>query len=195
MGGSPLTSKELKVEELTAQAAGCKLCALGETRRSIVFGEGNPRAGLMLVGEAPGEKEDETGKPFVGPAGRILNKILDEVGIRREDTYITGVVKCRPPKNRLPKKAELTACVPFLEKQMRLITPRIIVCLGSLATKTLIDPKAKITEVRGRWFEKGNIKMMPTYHPASVFHDEEKLDAIREDFRQVKKACEILRER
>ncbi len=188
-----MATTELTVEDLSAQAAGCKLCALGETRRSIVFGEGNPRASLMLVGEAPGEKEDETGKPFVGPAGRILNKILDEAGIHREDVYITGVVKCRPPKNRLPKKAEVTACVPFLEKQIELIRPGIIVCLGSFATQTLLDPKAKITEVRGKWFEEGGIKIMPTYHPAAVFHDQEKLDAIREDFRQVKAAYETLK--
>lgn len=146
----------------------------------------------MLVGEAPGAKEDETGKPFVGPAGRILNKILDEVGLSREDMYITGVVKCRPPKNRLPKKAEVTACVPLLEKQIELIGPRIVVCLGALATSTLLDPQAKITEVRGKWFEKGGRKMLPTYHPASIFHDQEKLEALREDFRQVKIAYEAL---
>nr|WP_238456356.1 uracil-DNA glycosylase [Desulfotruncus arcticus] len=178
----------MTVEDLTARAVGCKRCTLGETRHSVVFGEGNLRAGLMLVGESPGEKEDETGRPFVGPAGRILNKILAEVGIRREDLYITGVIKCRPPQNRLPKKAEVSACVPFLKKQIELIRPKIIICLGSLATKTLLDPKAKITEVRGKWFERGGIMMMPTYHPAAVFHDEEKLAAIREDFRQVKEA-------
>lgn len=182
------------MEDLSARAAGCKRCALGETRRSVVFGEGNLGAGLMLVGESPGEKEDETGKPFVGPAGRILNKILAEVGIRREDIYITGVVKCRPPKNRLPNKAEVGACVSFLKQQIELIRPKIIVCLGSLATKTLLDPKAKITEVRGKWFDQGGIKIMPTYHPASFFHDEEKLNAIRKDFHQVKVAYEALQE-
>jgi len=177
---------------LAAEAVGCKRCALGETRRSLVFGEGNPHAKLMLVGEAPGEKEDESGRPFVGPAGRILEKILDEVGINRKDVYITGVVKCRPPKNRLPKKPEVTACVPFLQKQIELVRPSIIVCLGSLATKTLIASRAKITEVRGKWFAKGDIKLMPTYHPASVFHAQEKLAVIKEDFLKVKESYDAL---
>ncbi len=185
-----MNPEDVRVEDLPAKAAGCRRCGLGESRRSIVFGEGNPRAGLMLIGEAPGEKEDESGRPFVGPAGRILNKILDEVGIRRDDIYITGVVKCRPPKNRLPKREEVTACNPFLEEQIELIKPKLIVCLGSLAAKTLIDPKLKITEARGRWVEKEGIKIMPTYHPASVFHDQEKMDSIREDFRSVKEAYE-----
>lgn len=187
-----MNPEDITVEDLPAKAAGCLRCDLGKSRRSIVFGEGNPRAGLMLIGEAPGEKEDESGRPFVGPAGRILNKILDEVGIRRDDIYITGVVKCRPPKNRLPKKEEVTACNPFLEEQIELIKPKLIVCLGSLAAKTLIDPKLKITEGRGRWVEKEGIKIMPTYHPASVFHDQEKMDSIREDFHSVKEAYETL---
>lgn len=176
------------MEGLPAEAAGCLRCALGESRHSLVFGEGNSQAEIMLVGEAPGAKEDESGRPFVGPAGRILNKILEEVGIRREDVYITGVVKCRPPQNRLPKREEVAACVPFLAKQIEILQPKIIVCLGSLAAKTIIDPKTKISEVRGKWVEKNGRKIMPTYHPASVFHDQEKMDAIREDFRQVKEA-------
>lgn len=168
----------------------CRRCELGETRRSVVFGEGHPSAKLMLVGEAPGEKEDESGKPFAGPADRILDKILEENGISREDIYITSVIKCRPPKNRMPKKAEVTACAPFLEKQIESIKPKIIVCLGSLAAKTIIDPKLKITEMRGKWVEKNGMKMTPTYHPASVFHDQEKMGAIREDFRKVKEVYE-----
>ena len=180
-----MTPNEMTLGDLSIQAAGCMRCDLGETRRSIVFGEGNPRAGLLLVGEAPGEKEDESGKPFVGPAGRILNKFLDEVGISREDIYITSVVKCRPPKNRLPKSSEVTACLPYLEKQIELIKPKLILCLGSLAAKSIIDSRAKITEVRGKWVEKNGIKMMATYHPASIFHDQEKAEAIREDFYRI----------
>ncbi|NLI94097.1 MAG: uracil-DNA glycosylase [Peptococcaceae bacterium] len=176
---------------MNTEAATCRRCELGETRRSVVFGEGPPQAKLMLVGEAPGEKEDESGKPFAGQAGRILDKILEENGISREDIYITSVIKCRPPKNRMPKKAEVTACLPFLEKQIESIKPKIIVCLGSLAAKTIIDPKLKITEMRGKWVEKNGMKMMPTYHPASVFHDQEKMEAIREDFRKVKEVMEL----
>lgn len=178
---------EITVEDMAREAVACNRCALGESRHSVVFGEGNPRARIMLIGEAPGAKEDESGRPFVGPAGRILDKVLDEVGISREEIYITGVVKCRPPKNRFPKKDELRACVPFLEKQIEVIKPELIICLGSLATQTLIDPKAKITEIRGKWVEKNGIRIMPTYHPASIFHDQEKLEAIREDFKRLKK--------
>jgi uracil-DNA glycosylase family 4 len=183
-----VSTEELTLEKLQSEASVCNRCNLAATRNLVAFGEGNSRAELMLVGEAPGENEDKTGKPFVGAAGRILNKVLDEVGIQREDIYITGVVKCRPPKNRLPHKAERNACMPFLEQQIQIIKPRIIICLGSLAANTLIDPKAKITEVRGKWFEKNGIKLIPTYHPAAVFHDQAKLDTIREDFQSVKKA-------
>lgn len=182
------TADRPRIENLSEQAQGCRRCALGETRHSLVFGEGNPEAPVMLVGEAPGEKEDESGRPFVGPAGRILNKILDETGLRRDDVYITGVVKCRPPGNRLPKKEEVGACVSFLIEQIRSLQPKIIVCLGSLAAKTLIDPGLKISDARGRWIEKNKTKFMPTFHPASVFHDREKLEAIREDFHKVKEA-------
>ncbi|WP_236006145.1 uracil-DNA glycosylase [Paradesulfitobacterium ferrireducens] len=183
-------AEHMRFENLPEQAQGCRRCALGETRRSLVFGEGNLQAQIMLVGEAPGEKEDVSGRPFVGPAGRMLNKILEETGLRREDIYITGVVKCRPPGNRLPKKDEVEACVPFLHEQIRSLQPKIIVCLGSLAAKTLIDPKLKISEARGQWVVKDGAKFMPTYHPASVFHDREKLDAIREDFLKVREALE-----
>lgn len=175
---------------MNTEAATCRRCELGETRRSVVFGEGPPQAKLMLIGEAPGEKEDESGKPFAGPAGRILDKVLDETGISRDDIYITSVIKCRPPKNRMPKKAEVIACVPFLQEQIASIKPAFIVCLGSLAAKTIIDPKLKITEMRGKWVEKDGMKMMPTYHPAAIFHDPEKMEAIREDFRKVSSAIQ-----
>lgn len=177
---------------MNLEAENCRRCELGKTRRSVVFGEGPPQTELMLVGEAPGRKEDESGKPFVGSSGRILSKILEENEINRADIYITSVIKCRPPKNRVPKKTEVTACVPFLEKQIASIQPKIIVCLGSLAAKTLIDPKIKITEIRGKWVEKDGIRIMPTYHPASVFHDQAKIEAIKDDFRKVKEAMAII---
>lgn len=180
-------AENTNIEDLPERIAGCRRCALGEFRHSIVFGEGNPQARIMLVGEAPGEKEDKSGRPFVGPAGRVLNKLLDESGLRREDIYITGVVKCRPPGNRVPKKDEVGACVPYLHEQIRSLQPQIIICLGALAAKTLIDPHLKISQARGQWLEKDGLKFMPTYHPASVFHDREKLAGIREDFLKVKK--------
>ncbi len=181
-----MAQESLTIEDLFCQVGGCRRCSLGETRRCLVFGKGSPGAGVMLVGEAPGEKEDETGEPFIGRAGKVLDSVLAEAGFQRQDIFITSVVKCRPPKNRFPKKEEVAACLPILQRQIELIKPRIIVCLGNLATRSLFDEQAKITEVRGKWFNKGGIKIMPTFHPAAVFHDRNKLEAINEDFHQVK---------
>ncbi len=188
-----MAQEPLTIENLFSQASGCRRCPLGETRQCLVFGEGSQWSGLMMVGEAPGEKEDETGKPFIGRAGKVLDSLLAETGFQREDIFITSVVKCRPPKNRFPKKEEVTACLPILQRQIELIKPRIIVCLGNLATRSLLDERAKITEVRGKWFNKGGIKIMPTFHPAAVFHDRKKLEAINEDFHQVKEVWENIK--
>lgn len=176
----------LGIEDLLTYAAACRRCSLGETRQCVVFGEGNAQSGIMLVGEAPGEKEDATGKPFIGRAGKLLDSVLAEVGLQRQEIFITSVVKCRPPKNRYPRREEVSACLPILQRQIELIKPRIIVCLGNLATRNLIDNQAKITEVRGRWFAKDGSKLLPTFHPAAVFHDRKKLEKIKEDFLQVK---------
>lgn len=176
----------MTLEYLAKEAAACKLCVLGETRQLTVFGEGHPRAQIMLIGEAPGAKEDETGRPFVGSAGQILDEILQGAGILREDVFITSVIKCRPPKNRFPKRAEVAACQTYLQKQIELIKPRIIVCMGSLALRTLIDPRLKITEAHGRWYEKDGIKLMPIYHPAAILYDRKKLEMIKQDFYQIK---------
>lgn len=148
---------------------------------AIVFGEGPEKAQLMLVGEAPGKEEAKTGKPFVGNAGRLLNKYLEKVGIIREEVYVTNVIKTRPEGNRTPRKSEIKEALPFLIRQVELINPKIIVCLGSIAVQALIDPKAKITEIRGKWIEKDSIKIMPTYHPSAVFHDEAKKELLKQD--------------
>lgn len=153
----------------------------GGNRRHIVWGEGNPEAALMLVGEAPGAKEDESGRPFVGPAGKILDKVLAGAGVKREDVYITSVVKCRPPENRMPHKEEIAACSPYLEEQIRLVRPRVIVCPGSSAARALLGPEVKISKARGHWFERDGIKILPTFHPAAVFRGREKLELIQED--------------
>jgi uracil-DNA glycosylase family 4 len=153
----------------------------------VVFGEGPERARLMVIGEAPGEEEAKTGRPFVGNAGRLLNKYLEEAGIQREEVYITNVGKVRPPENRTPKKSEVKEALPFLLRQIELIRPLVLVCLGSIAVQAVIDPKAKITEIRGAWAEKGGMKIMPTYHPSAVFRDEGKRRLLKEDLIQVGK--------
>ncbi|PKM83971.1 MAG: uracil-DNA glycosylase [Firmicutes bacterium HGW-Firmicutes-13] len=164
----------------------CRKCSLRKGCEQVVFGEGNPQARLMLVGEGPGREEDKLGRPFVGAAGKLLDKILESVNIRREEVYIANVVKCRPPYNRTPDQEEVKACYPYLQEQMSIIKPEIIICLGSLSAKTLIDPKAQITRIRGKWLEKDNIKIMPTFHPAALLRDPQKKKFVWQDFQQVK---------
>lgn len=151
-----------------------------------MLGEGNLRALLMLVGEAPGAREDELGRPFVGAAGELLNRILQAAGFKREEVYITNVVKCRPPGNRLPTPDEVQACRPYLEIQVELVSPKIIVCLGALATQVLIAPGARITRLRGQWIQKDGIYYLPTFHPAALLRDESKKRPVWEDFKRVR---------
>lgn len=147
----------------------------------VVFGEGPTKARLMLVGEAPGAEEAKTGLPFVGNAGRLLDKYLEETKIPREDVYVTNVLKTRPPDNRTPRKTEIKEALPFLIRQIELIRPEVLVCLGSIAVQTVLDPKARITQIRGQWTEKEGIKIMPTYHPSAIFHDEGKKVLLKQD--------------
>lgn len=156
----------------------------------VVFGEGPASARIMLVGEAPGEEEAKSGRPFVGNSGRLLNKYLDAAGIRREDAYITNVLKVRPPANRTPRKSEVKEALPFLLRQIELIRPDVLICLGSIAVQALINPKAKITQIRGEWTEKDGIRILPVYHPSAVFHDEDKRKLLKQD---LAKAGEVLR--
>ena len=142
----------------------CHSCRLRAGATQVVFGEGNNRARLMFVGEAPGADEDRQGRPFVGAAGKLLDKILAAAKISREEVFITNIIKCRPPRNRMPAKEEVAACLPHLQRQIRLIAPKIIVCLGALATQTLIDDKARVSVVRGQWFERYNARIMATFH-------------------------------
>lgn len=140
----------------------------------------------MLVGEAPGAREDELGRPFVGAAGELLNRILQAAGFKREEIYITNVVKCRPPGNRLPTPDEVQACRPYLENQIKLVNPKIIVCLGALATQALIAPGARITRLRGQWIQKDGIYYLPTFHPAALLRDESKKRPVWEDFKRIR---------
>ncbi|BCV22718.1 uracil-DNA glycosylase [Moorella sp. Hama-1] len=178
----------MNLQGLKEKSLACRRCALRSGARQVVFGSGNPGADLMLVGEGPGAREDRLGQPFVGAAGRLLGQLLAAAGFRRDQIYITNVVKCRPPGNRLPAPAEVAACRPILAAEIKLIQPRIVVCLGALATGTLIAPGARITRLRGRWIEKDGIRYLPTFHPAALLRDAAKIPLVEEDFRRLRDA-------
>ncbi len=160
------------LEELRLQALGCRACKLCQTRTNVVFGTGNPHAQVMLIGEGPGETEDLQGEPFVGRGGKFLDKMLAHVDLSREkNIYIANMVKCRPPQNRDPEKDEVAACIGYLYRQIGLIKPKIIVCLGRVAACALIDPSFKVTKQHGQFFEKNGILMMGTMHPAALLRN------------------------
>jgi len=172
--------------ELSALCNKCRACGLHKTRTNMVFGDGNVNADIMFIGEGPGKDEDLQGIPFVGRAGQLLNKILAAAEFKREEVYICNVVKCRPPENRLPMPEEVKACRGYLEAQIRIIDPKIIVCLGSLASQTIIDPKARITQIRGKWFWRNGRKIMATFHPAALLRNESYKRPTWEDFKLIR---------
>ncbi len=154
------------LEEIRAEMGDCRRCKLWRTRTHLVFGEGSPTAELMFIGEGPGAEEDQQGRPFVGPAGQLLNNLLAKLGLRREEVYIANVVKSRPPGNREPEPDEIAACLPFLKKQIEAIRPRVIVTLGRVATQALLETTAPLTKLRGTWQSYQGIPVMPTFHPS-----------------------------
>jgi DNA polymerase len=174
------------LDELASEARACERCRLRSGCRGVVFGEGDPHARLMFVGEGPGRSEDEQGRPFVGAAGQLLDKIIVAIGYTREQVYIANIVKCRPPENRLPQPDEAQACLPWLERQIELIAPTVIVCLGALATQTLVSPEARITRWRGQWYERNGRLLMPTFHPAALLRDPTKKRPVWEDMKLVR---------
>ena len=159
------------LEQIRADLGDCRRCPLAGTRKQLVFGVGNPQARLVLVGEAPGREEDERGEPFVGEAGRLLDKILLAMGLSRDEVYICNVLKCRPPDNRDPEPAEIACCEPFLVRQLAAIRPQVIIALGRFAIQTLLRSKAPISRLRGTWHEYQGIPLMPTYHPAYLLRN------------------------
>lgn len=178
---------ELKtLAELEQQARDCQQCRLREGCQQVVFGEGKSTTRLMLVGEGPGMEEDRQGRPFVGRAGQLLDKILHAAELPRSEVFIANVVKCRPPGNRLPNPDEVKQCRNYLEAQIRLIKPKILVCLGSLASQVVIDPKARITAIRGKWFTRQGIKIMATFHPAALLRNQSYKRPTWEDFKQIR---------
>ncbi len=172
-------------EELEAACNACTRCPLSASRTKCVFGTGNRRAKLMFVGEAPGAKEDETGIPFVGAAGKLLDTYLAAVGIDREDVYIANILKCRPPNNRDPLPAEQDACMEYLREQVRLIRPRIIACLGRISAARLIKPDFRITQEHGTFFDKGTFTLTAVFHPAALLRDPGKKEAMYLDMKKI----------
>lgn len=178
----------MQIEEIHRKYARCTRCPLHHGRQHIVMGEGNPESPLMFVGEGPGAEEDRQGRPFVGKAGQLLDKMLEAAEIPRKDIYITNIVKCRPPGNRTPEEEEMETCKVILREQFVAIRPVLIVTLGSAPTRSLIDPQARITRVRGKWVERKGVRMMPTFHPAYLLRNPSgKRDAWR-DFQAIRDA-------
>ena len=173
-------------DQLNIVCNGCQSCELGKTRTNIVVGRGNVKAPVMFIGEGPGEQEDLQGQPFVGPAGQLLDILLDALMFKPDDYYIANVVKCRPPNNRVPNDEEAEKCLPYLRNQVALIRPRIIVCLGSTASRYVISKDVKITQIRGQWLQQKGYWIMPTFHPAALLRDASKKVLLFKDIKEVK---------
>ena len=173
-------------EILRAECVACTRCELCKTRTNCVFGTGNENADILFVGEAPGDNEDKTGIPFVGRAGQLLDQYLYAVDIPRESVYIANILKCRPPKNRDPLPAEEDACIDFLRRQVKLINPKMIVCLGRIAAMRLIRPDYKITKEHGEWVRKGNFLITAVYHPALLLRDPRRKEEMLVDMKKIK---------
>ena len=174
-----------KMEELRQDCRNCDRCELGRTRTNLVFGVGNENARLMFVGEGPGEQEDLQGVPFVGRAGKLLDDMLAMFGLSRQDVYIANIVKCRPPKNRDPLPEEQEACYPWLQRQIEIIRPRLLVCLGRIAAMRFIDPQYRISRQHGQWIERDGMEITAVYHPAALLRDPRKRPEAFDDMREI----------
>ncbi|MHB8481233.1 MAG: uracil-DNA glycosylase [Nitrospiria bacterium] len=180
----PVRSEETgckTLEEVRNWLGECHRCKLHSTRTQIVFGSGNPQPELVFVGEGPGEEEDLQGKPFVGRAGQLLTKMIEAMGLTREDVYIANIVKCRPPKNRNPEADEISSCSPFLTAQLSVLKPKVICTLGTFASKFLLKTEEKISKLRGRFHLVQGVKVMPTYHPAYLLRNPSEKKVVWED--------------
>ncbi len=185
----------LNWEELLKACEHCTQCPLCKTKKHVVVGKGSIKAPMIIIGEAPGEQEDEQGIPFVGRAGKLLDLIFEALKITEEDYYITNIVKCRPPGNRVPNEEEANACLPYLRAQVKLIMPEIIVCLGATASKYIIDKNIKITKIRGQWREQKGFYIMPVFHPAALLRDPSKKVLMWEDFKKIKEKLDDIKYR
>ena len=184
---------EEMLNQLKNRCRSCQNCSLGKTRTNLVFGVGNPQASLMFVGEAPGQAEDEQGIPFVGAAGKLLDRYLYAVDIPRESVYIANILKCRPPHNRDPLPEEEDACIGYLREQVRIIRPKLIVCLGRISAMRLISPDFRITRDHGKWFDRGAFSMCAVYHPSYLLRSPGKKEEMLADMKAIKEKYDQIR--
>jgi DNA polymerase len=181
-----------RIEEAALEASTCTRCRLSQGRTQVVYGVGDPNADLMFIGEGPGFHEDKQGEPFVGPAGQLLNQVLGEIGLRREQVFINNVVMCRPPGNRDPLPDEIEACKPWLDERIELIDPSVVVTLGNWATRFVLGPRVSISRVRGQRFPWNGRTVIPTFHPAAILHGggqaSKQMESLRADFQELSRA-------
>jgi len=176
-----------RLDSLKREALRCVKCKLHETRTTVVFGEGSPQARLLFVGEAPGRDEDIQGRPFVGRAGQLLTRIIESIGLTREEVYIANILKCRPPKNRNPLPDEIACCLPYLTGQIELIRPRIICALGAFAAQPLVGSNEGITRLRGTFYDYHGMKLIPTFHPAACLRNPATKKYVWEDMKKIQR--------
>ncbi|MFI5303772.1 MAG: uracil-DNA glycosylase family protein [Nitrospiria bacterium] len=179
------------LDEIREWIGDCQRCKLSPTRTQIVFGNGSSGPALVFVGEGPGAEEDAQGKPFVGRAGQLLTKMIEAMGLTREEVFITNVVKCRPPGNRNPEAEEIAACSPFLKNQLKVLKPRIICTLGTFASQTLLKTEEKISKLRGRFYSYEGMLLMPTYHPAYLLRNPAEKKSAWEDIQMIMKELNL----
>ncbi|PID45431.1 MAG: uracil-DNA glycosylase [Proteobacteria bacterium] len=181
------TARDSQMETLKNEIENCRKCGLCKTRNRVIFGEGNPNAEIMLIGEAPGGDEDRTGRPFIGRSGQLLDRILAACGFNREQhVFISNIVRCRPPGNRVPAEQEVRSCIPYLFRQIALVDPKIIIPMGATALKQLTEDKSlRITRVRGQWLSWNNRLLMPVYHPAALLRNPGLKKDTWEDYKKV----------
>jgi len=183
---TPASNDMLTLDSIRAEIGDCQRCKLAPKRTNIVFGSGNPRAELVFVGEAPGFDEDQQGLPFVGRAGQLLTKIIESINLKREDVYICNVLKCRPPENRNPEPDEVSACNPFMKKQLAAIRPKIVCCLGTFAAQTVLQTAAPISKLRGKFYNMDGMRVIATFHPAYLLRSPDKKREVWEDMKQIR---------
>ena len=177
-----LDDNSAKLDAVRESVQDCRSCQLCDTRTNIVFGDGSADARVMIIGEAPGKNEDLEGRPFVGAAGKLLDELLEQAGLSRDDIFIANVLKCRPPSNRDPKPEEIEQCADYLRNQVRAISPEVIVTLGNFATRFILKTDRGITSMRGRFYKTGRFLVFPVFHPAAALYDPTKRETLMDDF-------------